>query len=206
MSKDGMNFEPFGSPIEVDFAAGVFDHAEMEFVSKFGLTYEEVRKEAPKLLGPRGNPNGKSIVVFPQVRIAKYTVDFLAMFWDERDLIMPIAIECDGHNFHERTRRQAWHDKRRDRFFASNSIFVMRFTGSEIIRDPDECVSEMYRAATYIALGPSAQVRGADWLLSDAELEELYEKEQHEAAEEGYRREDLIEDEIMSGTYEGYRS
>src|SRR5262249_21647095 len=149
-----------------------------------------------------------------QVRIAKYTVDFLAMFWDCRNLIMPIAIECDGHDFHERTRQQAWHDKRRDRFFASNSIFVMRFTGSEIIRDPDECARELYRATLFIGHGPSAHLKGVEWLLSEAELEVLYEKEQREAEREEYGRQEeiedfkrqLIEDEIMSGTYEGYRS
>ena len=68
---------PFGSPIELEFAWGVVDEGDMEFVPKFGLTYEEVRSEAPKLLGPRRH--SAKPVVFPQVRIAKYTVDFLVL-------------------------------------------------------------------------------------------------------------------------------
>jgi len=99
---DGSGSAPLGSPIEIDFAAGVADHGGMKFVPKFGLTYEEVRTEAPKLL--KQIDSFKDVVVFPQVRIAKYTVDFRAMFWDCRNLIMPIAVECDGHDFHERTR------------------------------------------------------------------------------------------------------
>lgn len=139
--------------------------------------------EAPKLLGPRRH-NAKP-VVFPQVRIAKYTVDFLVMFWDWRNLIRQIAIECDGHDFHERTRQQTWHDKRRDRFFASNSIFVMRFTGGEIKRDPVECAAEVYRATAYIAHGgPSAQLKGVRWLLSEAELEAMLEEEERQAETE----------------------
>jgi very-short-patch-repair endonuclease len=204
-----MNVAPFGSPIEREFAAGVVELGLMQFVPKFELTYEEVRIEAPKLLGPRGQFDSVGVVVFPQVQIAKFTVDFLAMFWNHRrNFIMPIAIECDGHDFHERTPQQAWHDKRRDRFFALNSIFVLRFTGREIRRDPVECARELYRATFFIADGPSAQVRGESWLLSEAELEAL-EEEQHEAEmEEQSREAEEIEqfqsDEIMSGTYEGY--
>ena len=95
-----MGCAPFGSPIEIDFAAGVVEHGAMRFVPKFALTYEGVRTEAPKQLGPRSKPDRDRAVVFPQVRIAKYTVDFLVMFWDRRDLIMPIVVECDGHDFH----------------------------------------------------------------------------------------------------------
>ena len=73
----------FGSPIELEFAAGVVDQGGMKFGPKFELTYEEVRSEAPKLLGPRRH--SAKPVVFPQVRIAKYTVDFLVMFWDWRN-------------------------------------------------------------------------------------------------------------------------
>src|SRR5262249_764554 len=115
-------------------------------------------------------------------------------------------------DFHERTRQQAWHDKRRDRFFAANSIFVMRFTGCEIKRDPAECAREVYRATLFIGYGgPSAPLKGVHWLLSEAELEVLFEEEQHEAEMEQHReaaiedfKSKLIEDEIMAGTYEGY--
>ena len=86
----------------------------------------------------------------------------------------------------------------------------MRFTGSEIIRDPDDCARELYRATLFIGHGPSANLKGVEWLLSEAELEVLYEKEQREAEWEEYGRQEeiedfkrqLIEDEIMSGTYE----
>ena len=198
-----MSFQPFGSPIELEFAAGVVAHGGMQFVPKFGLTYEQVRAEAPKQLGAREQLGCKRAVVFPQVQIAKYTADFFAMFWDRRDLIMPIAIECDGHEFHERTPQQAQHDKRRDRFFASNSIFVMRFTGSEIRRDPIECAREVYRATEFIVCGPSARLMGVCWLLSDAENDDLLEREQDEAERAEYAKKVLIEAEIMSGTYEG---
>lgn len=54
-----------------------------------------------------------------------------------------IVVECDGHNFHERTKDQARHDKERDRWMLSKGIRVFRFTGSEIFADPIKCAMEV---------------------------------------------------------------
>ena len=51
-------------------------------------------------------------------------------------------IECDGHDYHERTKEQAARDKKRDRFFASKGYKVLRFTGSEIWADPEAVAEE----------------------------------------------------------------
>ncbi|WP_339161742.1 DUF559 domain-containing protein [Siminovitchia sp. FSL W7-1587] len=48
------------------------------------------------------------------------------------------AIECDGHDFHEKTKEQAARDKRRERDLQSAGIHVIRFTGSEIWADAYE--------------------------------------------------------------------
>lgn len=54
-----------------------------------------------------------------------------------------IAIECDGHEFHERTKEQAARDKSRDRALQAAGWRVLRFTGSEIFADPGKCASEV---------------------------------------------------------------
>jgi very-short-patch-repair endonuclease len=56
-----------------------------------------------------------------------------------------IAIECDGHNFHERTKEQAQHDKSRDRALVASGWRVLRFTGSEIWADPGRCAAEVHQ-------------------------------------------------------------
>jgi len=78
--------------------------------------------------------------VFPQCRFGKYRVDFLA------SLILPSdggiafgVIECDGHNFHERTKEQAARDRGRDRWFTGIGMPFLRFTGSEIFASPGAC-------------------------------------------------------------------
>ena len=74
--------------------------------------------------------------IFPQYRIGRYRVDFLVKIGD----LSKIIIECDGHNFHEKTKEQAQNDKRRDRELQSLGFKVFRFTGSEIWNSIGDCV------------------------------------------------------------------
>lgn len=69
-----------------------------------------------------------------QKKIGKYTVDFYLSYQTESGLA-EFIIECDGHDYHERTKEQAAHDKKRDRYFTENGYIVLRYTGSEILRD-----------------------------------------------------------------------
>jgi hypothetical protein len=62
-----------------------------------------------------------------------------------------IVIECDGHDFHERTKQQAARDKSRDRQLITLGYHVLRFTGSEIWADPRRCAKEVSRLVEYLA-------------------------------------------------------
>ena len=67
---------------------------------------------------------------------------------------MHLIVECDGHDYHERTKDQAIHDKKRDRFFTLGGYKILRFTGSEINKDPWACaeqVSELVEKVTHEA-------------------------------------------------------
>lgn len=54
-----------------------------------------------------------------------------------------VLIECDGHDYHERSKEQATKDKRRDRALIGLGILTMRFTGSEIWKSPSKCAKEI---------------------------------------------------------------
>jgi very-short-patch-repair endonuclease len=71
-----------------------------------------------------------------------YRVDFLvtATIKDQR---VVVAVECDGHDYHERTKEQASRDKKRDRALKLAGLDVLHFTGSEIWKDPNECAREV---------------------------------------------------------------
>jgi very-short-patch-repair endonuclease len=71
----------------------------------------------------------------------RYRVDITLRFED-----VQIAIECDGHDFHERTKEQAEHDRSRDRALGKAGWLVLRFTGREIHRDALKCAEEVLEA------------------------------------------------------------
>lgn len=54
-----------------------------------------------------------------------------------------VIVELDGHDFHERTPEQAQKDKSRDRDLQRLGWHVLRFTGREVLRGPDECTREV---------------------------------------------------------------
>lgn len=53
-----------------------------------------------------------------------------------------VAIECDGHDFHEKTKEQAARDKSRDRAITAEGYALLRFTGSEIWANALGCAEE----------------------------------------------------------------
>lgn len=71
------------------------------------------------------------VVVWTQKPVGPYFADFyLEVFYD--DQVFRIIIECDGHGYHERTKEQVQHDRKRDRWMTARGFKVLRFTGSEI--------------------------------------------------------------------------
>jgi len=93
--------------------------------------------------------------IHPQEQIGKYRVDFLVtlildghvIFFEDDDLTFisgksQLVIECDGHDYHEKTKEQASRDKERDRALQSCGYNVFRFTGSDIYKDAFKCVTE----------------------------------------------------------------
>ena len=76
-----------------------------------------------------------------QANIGKYRVDFLcSMVGTKQEYI----IECDGHDFHEKTKEQVKYDKQRERYLVSKGYKVLRFSGSEIISDFERIKEELY--------------------------------------------------------------
>jgi very-short-patch-repair endonuclease len=91
------------------------------------------------------NPPYKGyIYLMPQYQIGRYFVDFLAiMVIDDDEYRDSIAVEIDGHDFHEKTKEQAAHDKKRDRKIVAENHGILRFTGSEAFHDAYKCVEEV---------------------------------------------------------------
>lgn len=92
------------------------------------------------------------LVVVPQYLIecgdARYRVDFKFYLQkcegvgDYTDYGKTV-VEIDGHDFHEKTKGQASRDKKRDRDIQRAGYFVLRFSGSDVFRNPKKCVTEV---------------------------------------------------------------
>lgn len=96
-------------------------------------------------------------LIIPQFSIQDFRVDF-ALF-NRAEPGVKIAVECDGHDFHERTKTQAQRDKSRDRQIQAVGFKVLRFTGSEIYRKPIDCAREIVQAVQG-AVDDAWQARG----------------------------------------------
>jgi very-short-patch-repair endonuclease len=89
----------------------------LEWLDHTGIRYAEVTTQTP--VGP-------------------FRADILVADGDRL-----LVVECDGAEFHAITKEQVERDKRRDRYCAARGICVMRFSGTEIHRDPRGCAAEV---------------------------------------------------------------
>lgn len=86
--------------------------------------------------------------ITPQFPVGKYRADFALEMFSVREgketQATSLIVECDGHDYHERTKEQAQHDKARDRYFIEQGLKVFRFTGSEIFSNSLDCAMQAY--------------------------------------------------------------
>lgn len=94
-------------------------------------------------------------LIYPQKQIGDYRVDFLIVFHSDSVLddaqskasqrvreSAKLVVECDGHEFHEKTKEQASRDKERDRTLQACGFPVFRYSGSDIYCHPIDCAHE----------------------------------------------------------------
>lgn len=87
-------------------------------------------------------PGGEHYRMETQHKTGDYRLDFLFVVTCADGAKKRLAVELDGHDFHEKTKQQAARDKKRDRDLLGEGIEVMRFTGSEVWANPFACVDE----------------------------------------------------------------
>lgn len=97
------------------------------------------------------------ILILPQAHIAGWRTDFLICATQEggsgKTTWRKVIVECDGHDFHERTKEQAAKDRSRDRDAQMAGFHILRFTGSELWRDPWGCAEKVCEWAFRVQFG-----------------------------------------------------
>lgn len=98
---------------------------------------------------------GAIVAVKPQVQIGKYRIDFQVGMWirtvlqssdQEEWRAATILVECDGHDFHDRTKEQASRDRERDRDLQTAGFQIFRYTGADLWRDAMSHARELLHA------------------------------------------------------------
>jgi len=83
------------------------------------------------------------LLIEPQSNFLSWRADFVIHAYSREQGWKSLIVECDGHNFHERTQGQAARDRSRDREAQLAGVEIFRFTGSELWRDPLGCVDQV---------------------------------------------------------------
>lgn len=73
----------------------------------------------------------------------KYRVDFQipVIYKNQKNLMF--VIECDGYEFHQKTKKQVEYDNKRQRDLQKLGYEIIRFSGTEIWNDPYGCACEI---------------------------------------------------------------
>ena len=103
-----------------------------------------------------GFPYKEIIYLIPQKRIVvnnhTYFADFLIDVESSQFFISEhnykLIIECDGHEFHEKTKAQVEKRNVRDMELKSNGYDILHFSGSQIFKDPMKCADETFKYIT----------------------------------------------------------
>ena len=102
--------------------------------------------------------NKKSIFLFPQKEIScngkKYYIDFefeaddyltYLTFGEEiKNNKFKLAIECDGYEFHQKSKEQVQRDNEREYDLKISGYDILRFSGTQIYNAPLKCAKDIY--------------------------------------------------------------
>lgn len=95
--------------------------------------------------------NKEQILLLPQREICtenkKYVVDFefeTDEYVNQFNTNKKVIIECDGHQFHQKTKEQVTKDNKREYDLKMTGYQILRFSGSQIYNEPFKCAEDTY--------------------------------------------------------------
>lgn len=87
-----------------------------------------------------------------QHQVGGYRIDFAYIVRPFKEPPIKLAIECDGHDFHS-SRDQRARDARQGNDLLAEGWHLMRFTGSQIHKDPEACAQQVADAVDRLWFG-----------------------------------------------------
>lgn len=127
------------------------------FCEDCGSPIEHIFRTAYELvLSEQDTPELCAYSLEPQVRVQTPKKTYIADFIVETRLFpgvtverehASIIVECDGHNFHEKTKEQVAYGNERDLALMEAGYHVIHFSGSQIFNDPIKCATDVINFA-----------------------------------------------------------
>lgn len=74
----------------------------------------------------------------------KYRVDFFIPVIYKNQENKCFIVECDGYDFHQKTKEQVQHDNEREYDLKMAGYEVLRFSGTQIYNNPLKCAEDAY--------------------------------------------------------------
>lgn len=116
------------SVIEKDMAQALIDNADL------------CATGAPTVWTARHLIDGPGkLLIASQYAVGRFRADFALFMRNGRKVV----IECDGIEWHDRTNQQFIAERQRERDILILGWPVMRFTGAELMRDPNACAADV---------------------------------------------------------------
>lgn len=134
------------SNLEMEYESGRVISSPIEQIFLIEWRYQEHLRTAHFPFGIEPQYNNEEAT-------GKYYVDFSIDFInDESDAYDKwgtgytraplVGIELDGHEWHEKSKRQVEYHKERERFLIAKGWALIRFAGTEVVKHPEKCVRE----------------------------------------------------------------
>ena len=119
------------------YCSEIISPIEQIFITAFDLYIKLLNKDYILLFAQRPIEIGDK----------KYIADFCFEtdeYVNRFDTNKKIIIECDGHDFHQKTKEQVKHDNEREYDLKMAGYEVIRFSGSQIYNEPFKCAEDTY--------------------------------------------------------------
>lgn len=120
------------SPIEIMMGGAL-----MMFFQRAGVSLKLCQ-----MVDIRNAPDG--LILVPQFAWSYYRSDWAILNPKRTSALL---IECDGKEFHSSPEQKA-HDAKKDAAALDRGFLTVRFTGSQIHRDADDCAQKIFDAVT----------------------------------------------------------
>lgn len=134
--RDRFSQEMFNNAIEIGLESPIEDMFWIACNALCRVAYENVNPTPDYDAETDTATYQMGMYIQPQAKIGKYRVDFLVQrvfFQGESE---PVVVELDGHDFHDKDKKQRSYEKARDRDLVKAGYRVMHYTGSDINTDP----------------------------------------------------------------------